>query len=449
MPERDVSGFGGGRRGHRAMECDVVGDGLRRLLQCLHRRGVALAWGSDPPSFCGRPWEPSRGTRDRAGTRLPGGELGSGLPCRSRPPPLRFLLGPVEECPERAGVGMAVRQVEPFMRISSRPRQRRPPGRRRRPSARYPTGVQISGRSDGRRLRPGTIRACPMVSDCGGLVMGLFQCGGKVRHRRVSILRPFGHRLQADRLERWVQVGPVPATAARAAPWRILPSMDIDRTAEGNAGRQQLVENHPEAVDVAGPADRVGVSLDLLGGHVGRRAQDGPRLVSRCSTGSSSRAMPKSMITGTPSPGDHHVGGLQVPVDHPAGVRLLHRPGQRAHDRRGLILVHRLVALDEFRQRLGLPGTTSSGTGSRRSRRCRGSRRCWDGSGPRPRGPRERTARASANPESPSPRRLPPGRSWGVGPVGPEPFRTRGHSLLELGHLEGHQAVELGVGPAR
>ena len=50
---------------------------------------------------------------------------------------------------------------------------------------------------------------------------------------------------------------------------------------------------------------------------------------------------------------DHDVGRLQVAVDDPLGVRLLHGQGELAHQRRGLARRQALVA-DRLRQRLAL-----------------------------------------------------------------------------------------------
>ncbi len=86
------------------------------------------------------------------------------------------------------------------------------------------------------------------------------------------------------------------------------------RALEGLAARVELVEHQPERVDVA--ADRRALARELLGRHVGRRAR-------HLSVDDVARGDGQAEVgDARPAPAvDHHVGGLQVPMQHAPLVR--------------------------------------------------------------------------------------------------------------------------------
>src|SRR5206468_4058684 len=92
--------------------------------------------------------------------------------------------------------------------------------------------------------------------------------------------------------------------------------------AEGSLPREQLVEDGAQRVDVGGGADVLVASLGLLGGHVGRGAEDLAGVVEAVVV----------QLLGQAEVGDHrqavggqqHVGRLQVAVDDAAGVGVVH-----------------------------------------------------------------------------------------------------------------------------
>jgi hypothetical protein len=116
---------------------------------------------------------------------------------------------------------------------------------------------------------------------------------------------------------------------------------------------QQLVEDHAQAVHVAGRAHRLHLAGDLLGRHVGRRPQDGPFL--RHPRVPAARAPGQAEVHDDrlAAPVDHDVGRLEVAVDHAPLVRLLQRQGQLAHQE-GTLSRRRRLGADELPQRLAL-----------------------------------------------------------------------------------------------
>src|SRR5262249_40372931 len=96
------------------------------------------------------------------------------------------------------------------------------------------------------------------------------------------------------------------------------------RRGEGHAAGEQLVEDHPQGVDVGGGAD--GVGAPLLGGHVVRRADDGPagpRLGGGEEDGQAE--VGGGRLAGA---GEQDVLGLEVAVDDPLVVGLGEGQGQ-------------------------------------------------------------------------------------------------------------------------
>ena len=100
---------------------------------------------------------------------------------------------------------------------------------------------------------------------------------------------------------------------------------------EGRFARQQLIEQHPEGVNVTARVNVQAAHLGLLRAHVRRRADElleggEDRLVGQASGPAVALAMPKSMILGTRHPivvGNQDVGRLDVPVNDALLVRVL------------------------------------------------------------------------------------------------------------------------------
>ncbi len=114
---------------------------------------------------------------------------------------------------------------------------------------------------------------------------------------------------------------------------RLLLGDEVDRRQsrgprEGRPAREQLVQDRPEAVDVGGRA-KVLTSRRLLGRHVARRAQDGagprPARVGIDDLGQAEVGHLRPIVLV-----EQHVAGLEVAMNNPAAVGIMHGP------RRGL-----------------------------------------------------------------------------------------------------------------
>jgi hypothetical protein len=117
-------------------------------------------------------------------------------------------------------------------------------------------------------------------------------------------------------------------------------------TGERPAPRQELEQDRAERVDVGRGRDLA--ALDLLGRHVRRRA-DEP--VAGDSGALAEARDPEVGDRDTPGLADEDVVGLEVAVQHAAGVRRRHARGDRAHDPQRLGERRRSVG-DELRERL-------------------------------------------------------------------------------------------------
>jgi hypothetical protein len=107
----------------------------------------------------------------------------------------------------------------------------------------------------------------------------------------------------------------------------------------GEAAGQHLEQEDPERVDVASRVDAVGLAPGLLGRHV----QDGAH--HRAGDRHAALVGGRGLVTadrlgqaeveqlGGAVRRDHHVGRLEVAVDHAALVGELHGPGDRGHGR--------------------------------------------------------------------------------------------------------------------
>ena len=100
------------------------------------------------------------------------------------------------------------------------------------------------------------------------------------------------------------------------------------RAAERQLAREQLIENHSQAVDVRAAVDAVRLALGLLRAHVRRRAEDlavdGHRYVCGLPLGQAEVHQLRLTVFI-----EHDVGGLDVPMDnaHLVGVLQCVRDG--------------------------------------------------------------------------------------------------------------------------
>ena len=101
---------------------------------------------------------------------------------------------------------------------------------------------------------------------------------------------------------------------------------------EGGAAREHLVDGDAQGIDVR-PGVHVFGAADLLGRHVGRRAQRGAGARAALSSHDLGHAEVHHLDL---APWFHkHVGGLEVPVHHPLFVGVGHRAEDLANHRHG------------------------------------------------------------------------------------------------------------------
>ena len=109
--------------------------------------------------------------------------------------------------------------------------------------------------------------------------------------------------------------------------------LDHAVAAERGPAGQQGVEDRAQAVDVGRRRDRAPPARRLLGGHVGRRAEDGARLAVSSASASTRLARPKSVTCGWPCVVDQDVGRLEVAVEDAPHVGVVHRLGRLGQQR--------------------------------------------------------------------------------------------------------------------
>lgn len=196
------------------------------------------------------------------------------------------------------------------------------------------------------------------------------EVGGELAGGGVAQFRILGHRLADHQLDVAAQLPLVRAQpdglpfgdpAGRGGERQ---TGDIDR----QALRQQLVADDPERIDVGAHVDRRWIAGELFGGHVGQRAEHLPgvrperhawfRRVRRCLIEAADAEVEHFRL---PLPIDQHVAGLQVAVDHAAGVGVRDRLGDGGEEREARerpqaaalrVAVERL-AVDELHDQVG------------------------------------------------------------------------------------------------
>ncbi len=155
---------------------------------------------------------------------------------------------------------------------------------------------------------------------------------------------------QSDQLGLGPAAVQAPQGVGRVAVGRLAEDLRRGPARERRRPREDLAEDRAQGEDVGPLVDPVGLAPRLLGGHVARRAHDragagqvpvraAPR---RGDQGLLGRLLARPGIGCDPAPrqdprqapvhhldlaeaADHHVGGLQVAMDHPAGVGVGHR----------------------------------------------------------------------------------------------------------------------------
>jgi hypothetical protein len=120
------------------------------------------------------------------------------------------------------------------------------------------------------------------------------------------------------------------------------------RPLERGPPRQHLVGHHPECVDVRTVID-VFLRGRLLGSHVGRSADGHAGRRQRVAAGRFVQRLRDAEIGHQGMvPGEHHVVGLDVPVNQAAGMRILEGVGDVAQDPHGPI--HRQPAFSSHQR---------------------------------------------------------------------------------------------------
>ena len=94
--------------------------------------------------------------------------------------------------------------------------------------------------------------------------------------RGVAVLRASLHRLEGDGLEGLGNLGNDLRRQPGRCPRQLVDVLGDRLAAVGALTSQQLVEHHPQGVDVRTRVDRA-LGVELLGGHVGERAEAVPR----------------------------------------------------------------------------------------------------------------------------------------------------------------------------
>ncbi|HVC92132.1 MAG TPA: hypothetical protein VND64_00500 [Pirellulales bacterium] len=182
----------------------------------------------------------------------------------------------------------------------------------------------------------------------------------EIRRREVAPPRFLGHRLQANRLQIARDLVVQRARRARFVVEHLV-QQHSTAAAERKLAAQQLVQHHPQAVDVTAAIDARVIAGGLFGRHIGRCPQhlaverDGDlpfippgqpevcqeRRVLRVERGTDAgpTTHPPTTHPSTSSPstthpstnGQQNVAGLDVAVDDPMLVRVVERVGQLRH----------------------------------------------------------------------------------------------------------------------
>ncbi len=172
----------------------------------------------------------------------------------------------------------------------------------------------LAGAAAGRRLLP-----------CGGrgrrrCVGGREQVGGQVASRRVTVVEPLGHRLQADALDvRGDGLVQLPRRL-RLVLLRLPQMLSEDCGLERQPAAEHAVQDHAQGVNVGPAIDPVALAGGLLGGHVERRADDVTELGFR--RGGVADRQPEVDQHGGSAVFQDDVVRLDIAVDGTASVRV-------------------------------------------------------------------------------------------------------------------------------
>ena len=177
----------------------------------------------------------------------------------------------------------------------------------------------------------GALRADDEVERAAVATKGLDQAAKRLR-RHEALGRLVVHRLRYDVDELSRRVG----TERRDDPLaRTRSAVSLARGRVRRPSAEQLVERRAEQVDVRPRSEGLGVTFELLGSHVRERPRDRSALDVRevgVRVLAPERGDPPVEQVDLSEVTHHHVGRLDVPMDHAALVRIRQRIADRAED---------------------------------------------------------------------------------------------------------------------